>query len=104
MAETPEQRVAELERRISVLNNRKQLFLNRAQTQRRKDRTRRAIVLGELISARAEVDPAVRKLLEEVLRKGVEERQQYLFPTIWPEAVRPSGRKRTGSDGQETAA
>ena len=101
MTETPEQRVAELEKRIAVLNNRRQLLLARNQTRQRKDRTRRAIVLGHLILKQAGKDPAFNKLIAALLREGVEENQRYLFPALWPEAVRPSGRKGQQSDGQE---
>lgn len=104
MLTTTAEELARLEKRMNVLANRRQAILARARVQNRKDRTRRAIVLGHLVAARAETDPAARKLVEDVLRKGVEERQRYLFPAIWPEAVRPRGRKnapREDSDGSE---
>ena len=92
---TPEQkrRYDQLQLRIQKLAAKQKLILHRASTQERKDATRRAIVVGQLLFSKAARDEKTRQALDSLLKGGVVENQRYLFPEIWPDAQRPKKRQ-----------
>jgi hypothetical protein len=61
--------------------------LSRVTAQGRKDLTRADIVIGAMLRLQAQTN-ADKKQYRDNLIKGVEERDRYLFPEIWPKAVR----------------
>jgi hypothetical protein len=103
---TPEQkrRYEELQRKIKELSQKQRLIISRASQQDRKDKTRRAIVVGQLLQKKAEHDEKTKQALENLLLGGVEENQRYLFPEIWPKAVRATRRKQAQEENRETAS
>ena len=101
---TPEQqkRYEQLQQRIQKLAAQQKLILHRASAQERKDATRRAIVAGQLLFSKAERDEKTRLALDNLLRGGVTENQQYLFPELWPEAQRPAKKRRAQEEVVES--
>ena len=102
---TPEQkkRYEQLQARIKRLSAQQKLILHRASAQERKDATRRAIVVGQLLFAKAARDEKTRLALDHLLRGGVAENQRYLFPEIWPEATRPTKKHRAEEEDSVSA-
>lgn len=97
------ERFEKLQDKIKLLESRTAKILATGNKQKRADETRRAIVLGKLLETASASDKRAKQMLESLL-SGVAENMQYLFPEKWPGAVRPSGRKGKGSDGQEEVA
>ena len=100
---TPEQkrRYDQLQLRIQKLAAQQKLLVHRASAQERKDATRRAIVTGQLLFAKAAKDDKTRLDLDNLLRHGVAENMQYLFPEIWPNAQRPTRKRQAQEENQE---
>jgi hypothetical protein len=101
---TPEQkrRYDQLQLRIQKLAAQQKLLVHRASAQERKDATRRAIVTGQLLFAKAAKDDKTRMALDHLLRNGVAENMQYLFPEIWPDAQRPTRKRQAQEENEET--
>ena len=93
---TPElkERYEQLQQKIAKLSAQQKLLMHRSFVQERKDATRRAIVTGQLLFAKAARDEKTRQALDNLLRGGVAENQRYLFPEIWPDANRSKGKKQ----------
>jgi hypothetical protein len=81
-------RIEELEAKIRSIRAQQKAIKSRGDVQRRKDDTRRAVVAGKLLLRVAANDADLRVSVHNILKNGVIENQRYLFPEIWPKAVR----------------
>lgn len=87
---SPAQRkkIEAIQEKMKQLESRTQQILTTKTKQVRADETRRAIVLGKRLEAKAQTDKRAKQVIESLL-EGMEENFQYLFPEKWPDALRP---------------
>jgi hypothetical protein len=102
---TPEQRrrYDEIQRRKKELAEKERLILSRVTAQGRKDLTRADVVVGAMLRLQAQTS-ADKKQYRDNLIKGVEERDRYLFPEIWPKAVRVVRKRQKTEEAVAPAA
>ncbi len=103
MTPAQKRRYEELQSQMKVLAEKQRLIVSRAAKQERKDATRRAIVTGQLFFAKAAREEKFHQALLDLLKHGVAENQQYLFPEIWPKAVRPARKRKSTEEDSESA-
>jgi hypothetical protein len=105
LTEEQKRKYDQLQEQIKKLEAKQKLIAQRASGQRRKDATRRSIVIGTVVFAKAEQNEKIRTAVVEWLRAGVAENMRYLFPEIWPDAKRPSKKRQAQEEAKgETEA
>lgn len=100
LTEEQKRKYDQLQEQIKKLEAKQKLIALKATTQRRKDATRRAIVAGTVVFAKAEQNDKIRVAVVEWLRAGVAENMRYLFPEIWPDAKRPSKKRQAQEEAK----
>ncbi len=61
---------------------------------------RRKLLTGGIALSLTENDDIFKTSLHKQLEQQIEERDRYLFPEIWPDAVRMRGRPKKDDDGE----
>src|ERR1700739_4614639 len=77
LTDEQKKKMDQLQKKIELLNNKKRMMIIQATAQDRKDDTRRAIITGKLLFAKAANDEKTKLALENLLKNGVPANQRY---------------------------